>query len=373
MKKTLAVCAAAAAVAGLISAAGPAAATAGCKPQLKVLGTLGPADPRDHDDDGVRDLGTGDVAVGQSAWKPVYWKGTRVHAVPLPAGITSGEVLAVNSSGLMVGTYRDDAAATSRAFSYRIGDAAVTTLPEGESAGWREMDVNDAGYIVMDEDNGRGGLVWRDGVVVRRLALPPGSRPEAHVTYVTAINNRGDVLGTAEENYEVPETGQQVDRWYPVVWPADGGPAKTLGPVGDSLNMQYVQDIDESGRVVGHWFHGPWYEYRPMVWDAPYEEPGGSPGLLGSFPYGTFEAISRTTDVAVGTAKYHPDNPTLPDQAQLWTGSGPVRALPRLAPGGASAAEAVTDDDRAGGSAVDAKGVRQSVVWTCATKQAYLP
>ncbi|MCB5164220.1 hypothetical protein LG634_05130 [Streptomyces bambusae] len=60
-------------------------------------------------------------------------------------------------------------------------------------------------------------------------------------------------------------------------------------------------------------------------------------------------------------------------QHPYWPGSGPMLGLPRPAATGASGAEAVSDSDRVGGYAVNAKGVRKAVVWTCASKQAYLP
>ncbi|MDJ0381111.1 hypothetical protein [Streptomyces sp. G-G2] len=50
-----------------------------------------------------------------------------------------------------------------------------------------------------------------------------------------------------------------------------------------------------------------------------------------------------------------------------------MRALPRLAPTGSFAAYTVTDDDRVGGVAVDAKGVARLVIWICASKQVYPP
>ncbi|MBT2406468.1 MULTISPECIES: hypothetical protein [unclassified Streptomyces] len=57
----------------------------------------------------------------------------------------------------------------------------------------------------------------------------------------------------------------------------------------------------------------------------------------------------------------------------FWKGSGDVLALPRLAANKATSAAAVSDDDRVGGSAVNAKGKTRAVVWKCASKQAYLP
>lgn len=110
-----------------------------------------------------------------------------------------------------------------------------------------------------------------------------------------------------------------------------------------------------------------------MDLDAAVHRGRNLPGVLNTHPYGTFEAISPTTKVTVGTAKFHPEEQTLPDQAQLWPGTGPVLALPRLAANQASAAESVSDDGRVGGAAVNAKGKLKPVIWTCATRQAYLP
>ncbi|MFD5396873.1 hypothetical protein ACFWJW_21975 [Streptomyces sp. NPDC127097] len=47
-----------------------------------------------------------------------------------------------------------------------------------------------------------------------------------------------------------------------------------------------------------------------------------------------------------------------PEQAQIWPGTGPLLALPRLSPEGASQAYAVSDDQRVGGSAADASSCR---------------
>lgn len=65
----------------------------------------------------------------------------------------------------------------------------------------------------------------------------------------------------------------------------------------------------------------------------------------------------------------------LPD-ARSWItpgpGHGPMRVLPGLAPARFTAAFAVTDDDRVGGAAQDARGQVRPVVWTCAAKQAFV-
>ncbi|MGW1766806.1 hypothetical protein ACWCQL_22385 [Streptomyces sp. NPDC002073] len=374
----MSVAAAAAVLAGIVTAAAPAGAAgapagtaAACTPSLKALGTVASKEPSAHDNDSVLALGAPKFAAGRSANLPVYWTGTTVHKVPLPHPADTGAVLAVNTKNLMVGQFRSGVDAKVRGFSYKAGDPAVKVLPEMY---WQRdaIDVNDAGTIVMTGADGIG-FVWKNGKEARRLALPADTGPDTRLVTTVALNKRGDIVGVAEQDHEVPETGQRIWRTYPVLWPAGGKPAKALpDSAGGHYWTQEVQDIDNSGRVVGYDWHGPWHEYRPS-YQADQSKPGIDPGRLGAFPYGTFEAISPTTNVSVGTAKYHPEVTVLPDQAQYWPGFGPVLGLPRLSPNGASAAEAVSDSDRVGGSAVNAKGVRKPVVWTCASRQASLP
>ncbi|MFE2148939.1 hypothetical protein ACFXAO_02745 [Streptomyces lavendulae] len=370
MRRGASAAAAAIVLAGIVTAAGPAAAATGCTPRIQVLGSIGSSlhNPGNRQSEGVNDLGKGNLSVGVSGGLPVYWTGTTLHKVPLPAAGLDGELLAVNKDGLMVGRIFSGGGYV---FTYRAGDAAITPLP-GSDDPYGEADVNDAGYVVSRNRAGVG-LVWKDGQKVRELAPPPNSDPHTRVDLVTGINNRGDILGTAKVDYTDDGDNQHWDV-TPVLWPADGGPAVALAPSGGGTYQEsFVQGLDESGRVVGYDWYGPGYAYKPWTWTPPYTAPGTSPGLLNPFPYGTFEAISPTTNVSVGTAKFHPDEPTQADQAQLWPGSGPLLALPRLAADKASMAKSVSDDGRVGGAAVNAKGKLKPVIWTCATKQAYLP
>lgn len=373
MRRSMSAAGAAVVLAGLITAAGPAVAAdavsgAKCTPKIQVLGSIGDESyVRDmRQSQGVFDFGAGDLAVGVSGHQPVYWTGTTVHRVPLSDPNQSGQVLAVNAHGLMVGVLHGSGGPS--LFTYQVGAAAITPLPD--SYGYdSEADVNDAGYVVSRSGSGPGA-VWKDGQKVRELPVPAEAGPGTRITMVTGINNRGDILGMATQDYEVPETGAHLEGTHPVLWPGDGSAARLLAP---SVNDSYVQDLDESGRIVGYDWAGPWHEYQTWVWEPPLTGPGTTAGGLSSHPYATFEAISPTTNLSVGTAKFHPDMLTLPDQALLRAGSGPVKALPRLAAGQASMADAVSDADRVGGAAVNAKGELKPVIWTCATRQAYNP
>ncbi|MBT2441785.1 hypothetical protein J7E93_17025 [Streptomyces sp. ISL-36] len=372
MRRMMAAIGAAAALAGLISAAGPATASAGaaCRTAPTALGAL-PGTEVAWPKEGVRALGRGNLSVGSSRGKAVYWTGTTVHRVPVPDSRAESELLGVNQRGLMVGRYRPYGTTTQVGFTYRAGDASVTELPGGAQWGG-DLDVNDSGRVVAGGYGDRTIRVYADGALERTLTLPEELGPDTYVYTVGGINSRGDVVATVQK--VEPDTGGRVEHSYPVLWPGDEGPAQILPQAGGGGNTSWVAGIAADGTIVGSDWYGPGYEWTPWVWSAPLGTPGSSPGRLSTHPYASLDGVSPTTGVAVGAARSHPDDAgNGADQAVLWPGSGPMLALPRLAAGQASEAVAVSDDDRAGGSAVNASGATRAVVWTCASRQAYLP
>ncbi|MGW6978238.1 hypothetical protein ACWGE1_02120 [Streptomyces sp. NPDC054932] len=346
-----------------------------CRPSVRILESLPGEDPYPNPwlhRTQVNDIGSAGLSVGVSRDLPAYWIGTRVFAVPLPAGTTGGRVEAVNRSGLMVGTLTTPIWTETLAFSYRPGARRVTLLPFGHTA----SDVNDRGHIVgtrYDDDPGvTTGLEWAGGRIHRKLFVPPGYR----LDWVTGINNAGQVIGSGFG----PSAGDDGHRTSPgLLWAAgvDAGPT-VLQPVGDLSHQYRPQDIDGSGRVVGTYAtSSPTWQDQPAVWVAPYESVAHAPRLPAA-ERGTFEGISPSTNVSVGIASQFlhawpppPDHPQ--ERAQYWTGEGPVRALPALAPNAFTTAYTVTDDDRVGGAAEDAAGDTHPVIWTCARKQAFVP
>ncbi|MEU5212875.1 hypothetical protein [Streptomyces sp. NPDC020742] len=337
--------------------------TTDCRPALQVLASL-PGSGGSQ----VQGLGPNALAVGASRGLPAYWTGVRVHRVPLPAGFTGGEVAAVNAKGLMVGTLHG--AGSTAAFSYRAGARTVTLLPEGAHA----ADVNDRGLIVGDAVKGGSllGLEW-DGARIHRWLAPPAGYT---LTSVTALNNAGQIAGSGEG-------AKDDESWSAgLVWSARSGeaavPLQRYWPAGVPYDVWYPRDIDRAGRIVGTHDFTRLDTRTPTQWLPPYTTES-EPGLLGKRTSGTFEAISPTTRVSVGTAlDSHvvgpfPPETAPPEQAQIWPGTGPLLALPRLVPKGASQAYAVSDDQRVGGSAVDAGSTPRAVVWTCALRQAYRP
>ncbi|WP_329143758.1 hypothetical protein OIU91_06800 [Streptomyces sp. NBC_01456] len=334
-----------------------------CRPALQVLASL----PGSGDSQ-VRGLGPNALAVGGSHGLPVYWTGTRVHRVPLPAGFTGGEVAAVNAKGLMVGSL--NGAGRSAAFSFRVGARKVTLLPAGAHA----ADVNDRGLIVGDGGTPGSlvGLEWDGARIVRRLKPPAGYS----LTSVTALNNAGQIAGSGE-------AVKDDESWSAgLTWPTGRGaaaiPLQRFWPAGVPYDYWYPRDIDRAGRIVGTYDYVHLDTLTPTQWLPPYTTEN-QVGHLGERTSGTFEAISPTTNVSVGTARdSHMDGPFPPEtappiQAQIWPGTGPLLALPRLSPEGTSEAFAVSDDQRVGGTAADATSTSRAVIWTCALRQAYRP
>ncbi|MEU9027248.1 hypothetical protein AB0D46_06895 [Streptomyces sp. NPDC048383] len=373
MKHTTAAAAAAVALAGLITAAGPAAAAPPpCTPDVLRLEALPVGAPGGSFVDRVNALGKGDLAVGTSRQQPAYWRGARVHAVPLPAGYTSGEVRSVNAKGLMAGTLKQAGSENRVLFTYRQGAAAVRLLSAPAPSPYEgKAFVSDTGHVA-----GLDGTVareWVNGQPVRTLELPPGSDPRARITEVNGINKRGDVLGSALVHHETQDGF--VHRSYPVVWPAGGGPAQGLVPAseGDYSRTTEPTGIDNAGTVVGHESEG-WRDIRRDVghlWRAPYTAaPAPSPDLPGQSEL-IAHAISPTGRVVVGMAYSWEDfGYPKPTQATYRTGNGLVRALPTPTAGAHGEATSVSGDDRVGGAEWSPSGGRL-LVWTCASKQAY--
>lgn len=359
----------------------PAQAAAGgtaapCKPSVQVLQKL-PTTDDPHPSPWVRHTqvsaiapGNSRLAVGMSGMKPAYWIGEQVYAVPVPAGSGTGRLEDVNRSGLMVGQVTTGEG--SLAFSYRHGDPAITVLPGGGGA----SGVNDRGVIVGSHwdaaQNRTIGVEWSHGRVRRELPSPAGYK----LYETSGLNNAGQVSGNGTELERRP--GAQFLASPGLYWPAypDSTPL-VMAPFDDTGDHHVTRAIDDSGRIVGYARRGtgPDSAEFAVVWkrpDGPAVYAPWAPGAIG----GTFDAISPNTGVAVGLAEFRYGSPrpqdSPPARAQYWTGKGPMRVLPGLGPSLFTAAFAVTDDDRVGGAALDAQNRVVPVIWTCASKQAYV-
>ncbi|MBT2470409.1 hypothetical protein J7E97_21670 [Streptomyces sp. ISL-66] len=394
MSRSMSAAGAAIVLAGLVTAAGPAAAApattstaaptaataaAACAPGVVTLPALPGGAP--WTTGAVNDLGADGLAVGDSVGLPAYWTADHaVHAVPLPDGFQNGKVTAVNAKGLMVGTVERSSDHARAAFTYRDGDAAVRLLTGAATATTHAGDVNDAGRVVGMEAG--TAKEWADGTVVRELPVPADAHPSTKIVSVDGINKRGDVLGTAHTEYDDWENDQIVSKTFPVVWPAGGGYPPYSLPVWTETYWTtgtQATGIDDKGRVVG--FEQENYRdlrrRTPAVWKKPYDAPPTSPGPVAGYEHLTFDAISPTTNVTVGSAVTFVEGYARYVRAAYWPGTGAPLVLPN--PAGASTdvnteAHAVSDDDRVGGAFRDlATGMNSAVIWTCASKQAYAP
>ncbi|MGW1775390.1 hypothetical protein [Streptomyces sp. NPDC002104] len=373
-----------AAAAGLLAALtlatpAPAAqqeAAARCTPSLRVLERLPVVSEDPYPSPWVRRTqvealaeGRPDLAVGMSQLQPVYWIGTRVHRPPLPEGSGSGKVTDVNRHGLMVGYANTPGG--SIAFSYRPGDRSVTVLPGGGIP----RSVNDHGVIVGTAwDPVRNltiGMEWRGGRLLRELEPPAGYR----LHWLAGINNAGEIAGTGGA-VSSPGTPGGADR--ALYWPADRtAAASALAPGSEPTDPFRASGIDERGRIVGYTLTGagPDHHEEAVAWNTP-GSPPSFPAMVAGARTSTLDGISPRTGVAVGLTSFPVDPPLPVDrptaQAQYLAGSGPMRVLPGLTPSGYTVAFTVSDDDRVGGTALDAQNRPQPVIWTCASRQAYV-
>jgi hypothetical protein len=357
--------------AGSVTAAtgATAAPAASCRPAVLQLDRLPSSGPGS---DTVADIGAGTLSVGTTGGVPVYWTGTTVHRVPLPAGYTAGEATAVNKNNLLVGTVINSSG--SRAFRYTVGAASSQLLDRGTYA----SGVNDNGRITGGNTTSSAVYVWAGTHVERTLALP------AHHTYAYAsgIAGNGSVVGSATDT-DADGNGGTVA----LVWPAAASgstatvTARDLPPVVIFSEVStYAEAIDEHGRVVGNVtvFHQDLD--NPVFWDKPYTaDYTGIAGLSHHEGKDFLAAISPTTGLIAGTAQFPQGIPpvTPVDQPEISDKGGPFRALPSLAVNAPAGADSAGDNGSVGGWAYDddpydGDGVRRPIIWTCAVQQAFV-
>lgn len=377
MRRTTSAAGAAIVLAGLITAAGPAAAATGataCAPAIELL----PALPG-MSGGTVKGFGAGGLAVGESGDRPAYWTGAEhtVHAVPLPAGFDRGSVKAVSAKGLMVGSATRDADRATVAFTHQMGSATSEALT---TPGGGDVDVNESGRVVAVDQG--VAKEWVNGEVVRELPVPADAIPGSKIVSLTGINKRGDIVGTVTGSYFDADNDIQVTKTFPAVWPAGGGYPPYSLQVWNGYHYSFTtigRDIDDRGRVVGledfYYRNDP--KQTPAVWKKPYDALPADPGRLNGYHDLELSGSSPTTNVAVGTATNFEESWPSYFRAAYWPGKGALLALPH--PAGStgstlSRAFAASDDDRVGGTILDRETrAGSAVVWTCASKQAYAP
>jgi probable HAF family extracellular repeat protein len=90
------------------------------------------------------------------------------------------------------------------------------------------------------------GFRWQNG---QMTALPPF--PGGYSTYATGVNNRGQIVGWAENGVHDPtcDTTMQILQFHAVIWQSNGEMQELLPLAGDSTSAATA--INDRGQVVG--------------------------------------------------------------------------------------------------------------------------
>jgi len=180
----------------------------------------------------------------------------RMVALPVPHGYVGLTITGLNNRGQVVGSL-ERGGYHSRAFVWSAG--RFTLLPPGKYRQDTASAINDAGIVAGQTDETTAGAitststaawVWRNG---RRTYLPAlSNRPD---TAVTAVNEQGDVLGAAWNDWrddlgaEVSGVTPHACLWHPgaagsadlPVTELSNGPAVAF----DALGSIYVLDTHQ--------------------------------------------------------------------------------------------------------------------------------
>jgi len=124
-----------------------------------------------------------------SGYRAVVWAGPNVTTLPLPLGFTETFALALNNTGLVVGT----ATGNNRHHAILWRKGSVVDLDAGLPAGGysEATGVNNLGQII--ERGGGGAFLWQDG---KRQPIEPLNRAYA-LTVPHGINDGGRIVGEA--------------------------------------------------------------------------------------------------------------------------------------------------------------------------------
>jgi probable HAF family extracellular repeat protein len=296
------------------------------------------------------------LAVTTLATCPYLWAQTRYQVSTLPGlGGTASQANSINQRSWVSGAANLEGDTISKAALW-IGDSLISLGALGgananSAVAWPVK--NDAGVIVgisdTDQDNPLGeafscwpffasgaptgkicnGFRWRDGALTPLPAFPGG-----YDSYATAANNRGEIVGWAENGVHdstcVPTS--QVLQFRAVIW-EPWGEMKELPPLpntGDTTTAATA--INDQGEVVGisgicDVAVGRFSARHAVLWED------GVPidlGSLGGVAWNTPTAINNQGTV-VGFSDLPGDSDgTANYQAFLWTRSTGMQKLPLL-------------------------------------------
>jgi probable HAF family extracellular repeat protein len=201
------------------------------------------------------------------------------------------------------------------------------------------------------------GFVWSQGVM-RPLPTLGGNNG-----FATGVNNRGEVVGWAENTVHDPTCAPpQVLQFRPVVWTDDG--TREL-PLIDGDTSGAATAINDRGQIVGisgicDQAVGRFTGAHAVLWDR---DQVIDIGNLGGNTWNTPMAINHRGDI-VGFASQagdDPDNPRL--RAFLWTRRDGVQNLGLLPGHFTSQANGINDHGQVVGTSCPASGPCRGFIW----------
>jgi len=255
-----------------------------------------------------------------------------ITPVVLPASATLSEVVAVNASGQVFGSYYTGDG-ESRAFVWKAGKT-TTLLPPG-AVDSMVADANASGQVVgtfTNADDETRGFLWKNAAYT--ILLPSG----AASSNALAINAGGLVVGGGtNENYV--ETAYQ--------WKA--GSFASLNPAG--AEQSEATGIGPDGQVVGTYSDGA-EQWKAFVWSDGTFADIAIPGATFIYPYAVNsygEVAGFYTDASDG------------DWGFVWKGGQVTTLKPPGAVG--SGAYSINAAGQVVGEYVDAKDNFHAFVW----------
>ena len=254
---------------------------------------------------------------------------------------TGGAFVAVNASGLAVGTHAAATADSALAYDPALGRRTLATLDAGKKAsvGDRAHGVNASGWIV-GESNDRNGaqraVLWTS-VVAQPQDL--GSLRPGGMSWAYDVNAGGTVVGAAEA------AGGVV---HAFAWTSGGGMVDLSPTAGGAARA-----VTDAGEVVGSVVSGG--QTRAFVW-----RPVGGMQVLGTLGGTLSEALDiNRHGWVVGRSR----NAAGQMRAFLWTSVAGFRDLGTLG-GTLSVATGVSDAGIVVGYSTDAAGQTRAFAWT---------
>jgi probable HAF family extracellular repeat protein len=198
------------------------------------------------------------------------------------------------------------------------------------------------------------GFLWRDGAMT---ALPTLG---GNNSYATGANNRGQVVGWAENNTHDPTcVAPQVLQFRAVVWRPKGGEIRELPPLaGESASAATA--INDKGQVVGisgscDRAFGRFSAAHAVIWE---DGTVTDLGNLGGVAWNTPTAINHHGDIA-GFSDFPGDNGGgLNAHAVLWPRNGHIQDLGTLSGDVISLAFGINDHGQVVGQSIGAGGSR---------------